>query len=170
MDKIYFIGHIIAKISKHYGFLDYRAYKNFCKKQIADEATKKNIDLKKELWKEVPGYEGGYLVSNYGRVKSKKRKNSDDGTFLKIAINKSGYPFVMLSMNGVKKNYPVHRLVWISFKGGVDDRMEVDHKNSIKSDSRLSNLQLLNRKQNHKKAVSQNKNDIKKYLKMLDEI
>ena len=38
-----------------------------------------------EIWKDIPGYQGLYQVSNYGRVKSLERlvKNGKDRFYLK---------------------------------------------------------------------------------------
>lgn len=165
--KIYEVGHIIAKISEYYGFLNHKEYKNFCKKEISENLVDAIIHNQKEEWASVPGYKNLYEVSDVGRVKS-KRKNREK--ILRPGINRTGYYFVILSKNGVKKHFTVHKLVWISFKGKIGRGLEVDHKNGIKTDSRLSNLQLLSRTSNVRKAVSQNKNDIKKFIKMLGEL
>jgi hypothetical protein len=61
--------------------------------------------MQKEVWKDIPGYEGYYQVSNLGNVKSLDRyisyKNTNKlqfkkGVFLKAAISKSGYKNVCI--------------------------------------------------------------------------
>lgn len=42
----------------------------------------------------------------------------------------------------------VHRLVWISFNGPILEGLEPNHKNGVKSDNRLDNLELMTHKEN----------------------
>ena len=51
------------------------------------------------------------------------------------------------------KSYQTHRFIWECFNGLIPDGKEIDHINNIKSDNRLSNLQLLTPKENGKKAA-----------------
>lgn len=72
-----------------------------------------------EKWKEIKGYESGYLISNYGNVKSLKRFDKLNRVvlerILKTEKTKKGYLRVSLSnKNGVKKHL-VHRLVALHF-------------------------------------------------------
>lgn len=103
-----------------------------------------------EIWKDVLGYEGCYMVSNLGMVKSlsryvKGRSNSLkplSERILKPAIRK-GYHFVVLSKNNHSKNCNIHRLVWEAFNGPIPECMQVNHINEDKTDNRLENLNLL---------------------------
>ena len=61
--------------------------------------------MNKEIFKQVLGYRD-YLVSNMGRVYSKKRKK-----YLIPVKDGKGYMYVNLSENGVTKTYKIHRLV-----------------------------------------------------------
>ena len=104
-----------------------------------------------EIWKDIPNYEG-YQVSNLGRVKSlerldvigRKRKEK----ILKPTINHKGYYQVGLWKQSIGKMYLVHRLVWIAFNGTIPEGLQVNHINEIKSDNRLSNLNLMTPKEN----------------------
>ena len=101
--------------------------------------------LEKEIWKDLPNYEGIYQVSNFGRVKSfygLKEK------ILKPKINSCGYYQVMLWKESIGKNYLIHRLVWIAFNGQIPENMQVNHINEIKTDNRLENLNLMTPKEN----------------------
>lgn len=100
-------------------------------------------NLEKEIWKDIPNYEG-YQVSNLGRVKSfygLKEK------ILKPWVTR-GYYQVELCKNSIGKNYLVHRLVWEAFNGQIPENMQVNHINEIKTDNRLSNLNLMTCKEN----------------------
>ena len=67
-----------------------------------------------EVWKDIKGYEGAYMVSNYGRVKSlKKNIKTHEETrnqyrsprFLTQFMNKWGYMKVFLYKNCKRKEY-----------------------------------------------------------------
>jgi len=53
---------------------------------------------------------------------------------------RTGYLVIMLSKNGRKKNYYIHRLMLETFVGPCPEGMEACHKNDIKTDNRLENL------------------------------
>ena len=67
--------------------------------------------MNKEIFKEVVGFQN-YLVSNYGRIYSKKRK-----MYLKPSVDKYGYLYVNLSSDGTWKTIKVHRIVAEAFLG-----------------------------------------------------
>ena len=68
--------------------------------------------------------------------------------------NNSGYLFFSIYNKKLKKNktYYQHRFVYEVFKGKIPPHLEVDHVNSIKTDNRIKNLQLLSHKQNIEKS------------------
>jgi len=73
-----------------------------------------------------------------------------------IKINrKSGYNYIILSKNDIRKTFSVHTLVAISFLGHTPNgqKLVVDHINNIKTDNRLVNLQLITQRQNVSKAI-----------------
>jgi len=79
--------------------------------------------MDKEIWKDIPGYEGMYQCSDLGNVKSLNRNcigkcNSIKtilGQILKPNINHYGYMVLYLCKNGIKKTITVHQLVAITF-------------------------------------------------------
>lgn len=104
-----------------------------------------------EEWKDIPNYEGLYQVSNLGRVKSLEKIDALGHRLkekiLKPQINR-GYYRVNLYKNSIQKNYRVHRLVWEAFNGTIPENMHVNHINEIKTDNRLSNLNLMTAREN----------------------
>lgn len=90
-----------------------------------------------EIWKDVLGYEGLYMVSSIGRVKSVKtgliRKHSDD---------RHGYKHIALCKNGRYKTKYIHRLVVEAFIGAIPKGLEVNHKDEDKSNNTLDNLEI----------------------------
>jgi hypothetical protein len=106
-----------------------------------------------EIWKDVVGYEDSYEVSSLGNVKSKTKTISQKNSFgnfqnvvyrqriLKLKISDSGYPKVSLSKNSKGKDFYTHRLVAIAFLQNLENKPEVNHKNGIKTDNRVVNLE-----------------------------
>ena len=104
--------------------------------------------LEKEIWKDIPNYEGIYQVSNIGRVKSLKRPHGLKEKILKPQMLNNGYYRVHLHKQSIRKNYYIHRLVFEAFNGQIPENMQVNHINEIKTDNRLSNLNLMTCKEN----------------------
>lgn len=117
----------------------------------------------KEIFKDIPCYEGLYQVSNLGKVKSLRRlktsiNNSGVYTFytneriLKQSISKKYY-MVSLTKNNIDKSFCVHKLVAMAFLGHIPDgRMViVDHINNNSLDNRLENLQITTARHNASK-------------------
>tara|TARA_R110000803_G_C11791745_1_gene298138 strand:- start:35 stop:427 length:393 start_codon:yes stop_codon:yes gene_type:complete len=100
-----------------------------------------------EIFKDVVGYEGLYQVSNIGRVKSLKRKrfkNKFGVSYVSERIltqSRTAYKLVSLCKNGISKTVRVHRLVSIAFILNPKNKRVVNHKNGIKTDNRIENLE-----------------------------
>jgi hypothetical protein len=116
--------------------------------------------MKGEIWKPVVGYEGIYEVSNLGRIKSLSRfvwKNNKRPTRIKCKLlaldNSSGYSRVHLHDGYYRQGKGVHRLVLEAFvprNNNLQD--QCNHKNGIKTDNRVENLEWCNRFENMRHA------------------
>ena len=99
--------------------------------------------LKQEEWKPIPGYEGLYEVSNYGRVKSYQLDSN--GKILSpgnTGKDGSGYCFVNLYKDGkAKKHCTVHRLVAEAFIPNPSNFPQVNHKDECKKNNYFGNLE-----------------------------
>lgn len=98
-----------------------------------------------EAWKEVPGFDGKYLISDLGRMK--RYSKAANGKIFKSQKHNLGYRMVRLYKRGVGyTRFYLHRLVCKVFLGDSD--LVVDHINGNKRDNRLSNLQYVTQRQN----------------------
>ena len=98
-----------------------------------------------EVWKDVIGYEGLYKVSDRGNVFSVERRDSNGrkcgGRILKPLYRTDGYLDVRLCKNGKPKGKKIHRLVAETFIPNPNGFPEVNHKDEIKTNNELSNLE-----------------------------
>lgn len=108
-------------------------------------------DLGFEVWKDIPGYEGLYQASTYGRVKSMEKYrtvNRFGGLQLlpeKILIpspNKKGYLHLSLCNSDGKSTRRVHKLICSTFLPHFNkEHTQINHKNEDKTDNRVENLE-----------------------------
>lgn len=87
----------------------------------------------KEVWRPVVGYEGRYDVSNYGRVKTLKRKFVSKDRELSYAIHSKEHPYyvVTLSKNGNCICPFVHKLVGEAFLPNPKNLPLINHKFNV---------------------------------------
>lgn len=118
----------------------------------------------KEIWKDIEGYEGFYQVSNMGRIKSLERDivsfhrngrimqksvRHKDETIMIGGLKNTGYKEVILSKNGKKKYYLIHRLVAQEFLENPNNLSTVNHKDENKQNNCVENLEWLSQKDNN---------------------
>lgn len=96
-----------------------------------------------ETFLSVPGYEGLYEVSNLGNVKSLR-----SGRLMKRSLSHFGYEMTTLSKDGKQKTYLIHRLVALAFIPNPDNLEEINHKDEVKTNNSVENLEWCTRKYN----------------------
>lgn len=127
-----------------------------------------DIELKKhpetgvlvpEEWKPIEGYDGWYEVSNYGRVRSwhkwgRGKGRSDKPRLLSISKKSDGYLKTSLNdRNSNRHTYVIHRLVAESFVPNLEEKLEINHKDGIKTNNFYLNLEWCTRKENINHAI-----------------
>lgn len=122
----------------------------------------------KEIWKDVPSYEGYYKISNFGRVKSLERISirnngySDSAKYLiKEKIKKpqkqqQGYMHVCLYRNGKSKTFRLNVLVAKLFVPNPDCKPFVNHIDGNKENNAASNLEWVTASENILHAYKNN--------------
>lgn len=95
-----------------------------------------------EQWKDVEGYPG-YKVSDHGRLFGKR------GKVIRGARDKDGYAIICVNTRTPQvKTLKIHRLITEAFIGPIPEGMHVNHKNGIKDDNRVENLEIVTPQEN----------------------
>lgn len=128
------------------------------------------MDQEIEVWKPIINYEGIYEISNLGKIKSfpKDRfcfghKRTESTKLIKTdTFHPSGYRFVTLIKDKVRKSYAVHRLVGIHFIDNPENLPQINHKDTIKTNNIYSNLEWCTNFYNQQHAIE---NGLVNYVK-----
>lgn len=127
------------------------------------ENTQTQIDFSltgKEIWKDIPGYEEFYQVSNMGNIKSLSRYVKHNhggfriqkGRTIKQSINQDSYYCFALSRYGNRKTVLVHRIVGQVFIPNPNDFPLINHKDTIKTNNFYENLEWCTTQENTEHA------------------
>jgi hypothetical protein len=90
-----------------------------------------------EIWKDIQGYEGIYMVSNFGNIKTLSTNKISNGW----EHNKYGHRKVRLYKNKKAKDFYLHRLVAIAFISQVESKPHINHIDSNPNNNASSNLE-----------------------------
>jgi hypothetical protein len=109
-----------------------------------------------EEWKDIPGYEGIYQISNLGVMRSIKRIirqktgqiYSIDGCHLKPCADGCGYLFVRLCKNGNHQMIKIHRAVANAFCLNPHQKPQVNHMDGNKKNNNYANLEWVTNDEN----------------------
>lgn len=132
------------------------------------------MDLKKE-WKEIKGYEGKYIVSNYGEIISlpryknnhSKKQYVEPKEIPTYTNSTNGYVYVALYKDGRMRNLRLHRLVAEAFVKRETNKNQINHIDGNKQNNRADNLEWCTSQENIRHAYNMGlKNNDKQKIKV----
>jgi hypothetical protein len=101
-----------------------------------------------QAWKPVVGYEGLYEVSSAGLIRQTAlRMGTRPNRIVSWHFGHDGYARVNLTRDGATHLHLVHKIVAAAYLG-PDGGLDVNHKNGVRSDPRLENLEYVTRAEN----------------------
>ena len=108
-----------------------------------------------EEWREVPGYEGYYSVSDRGNVRrDKQSRGAIAGRVMTAKLSTNGYYHVDLSRNDEKRRFRIHRIVASAFLGvSPFPKAVINHKDGNKQNNVPENLEWCTSKENNRHAM-----------------
>ena len=157
-----------------YASMSYAPYKSkqVNIRQILDQCFEEHAykdnsanDLDGEIWRDVVGWEEFYEVSNFGRVRTKQRTRASRSNseavvasrIKKAYIDEDGYERVSLYADNKTKLLGVHRVVAEAYIENPDNLPQVNHKNSVKTDNRVENLEWITNTANIQHSIENGK-------------
>ena len=112
------------------------------------------VPLPGEVWLEVVGLEGRYMVSNQGRVKSLRNRTSY-GRLRKYWSDPLGYQWIAYKKDGKQVKFSIHRAVAEAFIPNPDNKPVVNHIDNDPSNNQLTNLEWATVKENVHHSIKQ---------------
>lgn len=121
--------------------------------------------LSTEEWRDIPGYEGSYQISDRGQVRSldryvnrlnhgKASKQFCKGKILKQDIDEDGYCRINLRVNQLDRRFGVHRLVASAFIENLNNLPQVNHIDGDKTNNCVENLEWCTAEYNNHHAIN----------------
>lgn len=98
---------------------------------------------------DIKGYEQYYAITPNGQIWSKRKSR-----FLKPILNNTGYWAISLCDATTQRGFLIHRLVAITYLPNPHSLPEVNHKNGVKTDASVENLEWCTPSQNNKHAFA----------------
>lgn len=115
-------------------------------------------DLDGECWKSIPDYDGLYLASNYGRIKSLKRPRIKGSNAIRDRVLRPGFRGKYLKVDLWNFDYTfktisVHRLIGLTFHDNPENKSDINHKDLIKTNNWALNLEWNTKQENLRHCI-----------------
>jgi hypothetical protein len=124
-----------------------------------------------EIWKDIKGTNGDYQVSSIGNIRSMPRSRIKKDGYLYVLSgrllkpqNNKGYHQVSIRRNGKTEPVLIHRCVAMEFIPVSEGRNHINHKDGIKTNNRIDNLEWCTQYENNKHARDTGLNKIENYV------
>jgi hypothetical protein len=112
------------------------------------------------MWTPIENYDCYYFINKQGQIRSRNRyisygngrRRFVEGRIMKTRVNNCGYVEVRLSIGGFSKTYFIHRLMAQHYIPNPGGKPYINHKNGIKTDNRIENLEWVTHSENMKHA------------------
>lgn len=115
------------------------------------------MDNQTEIWKDIPGYEGLYQASSFGRFKALDKiyycgnpstKRFKAAHIMKFGFHRLGYLTITLMKNAKSKHFYAHNLTAKVFIPNPRNKKEINHIDGNKQNNHISNLEWSTRSEN----------------------
>ncbi len=122
--------------------------------EFLTEEDIERLKTEEEIWKDIPGYEGYYQASNFGRIRTLQLNSTP---LIMKASKIGGYYRLNLTIGKKNRSYMVHRLVAMTFipipqelldQGYTIETLEVNHIDECKTNNKVENLEWCTREYN----------------------
>lgn len=107
------------------------------------------------ICQDIPGYGGLYAASIGGSIWSHPKKAGGSfrkGRWLNGKLTHHGYKSITLCRNNQQKTYFIHRIIAMLYIDNPNNYPQVNHKNSIRTDNRIENLEWCTQSMNNQHA------------------
>lgn len=110
-------------------------------------------DMEEKEMRAIPGYDG-YLITRDGKLYSLRRKRFLNGEIcLPCKKNALTYKQYLLRKKGKSVNVRAHRLVYITYKGPIPEKLIVHHRDGNGLNNSISNLLVMSRSEHSRKIM-----------------
>ena len=119
---------------------------------LSRRESKEKIIFDENEWKYIPNYENRYIINKEGLIKSLITNKILENNYI-LNFEQSYISIKLIDVNGYRKFHYVHRLVYLTFKGEIDENMVIDHIDQNKFNNKLENLRMITSSENSKNCV-----------------